>query len=93
MTPSSFRYCVHNNLHDPNYLARPVAGDTVDGDGVVTIESYGVGADGARSHLTVEVSAGRASQTPISDYFQAGGDGRKLAAGEPVSVTARAVSF
>lgn len=56
---SNFRFCVHNNALDPNYMSAVPTGDTVDGDGIITIEGYGRvdGGRGGSTRLTVDVSA------------------------------------
>ena len=56
---SDYRFCVHNNALDPNYMTAVPTGDTVDGDGLVTIEGYGQvqGGRGGATRLTVDVQA------------------------------------
>jgi type II secretory pathway pseudopilin PulG len=80
-----YRFCVHNNVDDPNYINLSGNGDTVDSDGKVTIESYGTGPNNtlARVAATVAVST---AQVGVSDYSQQGGGGTKQGRGDTTAI-------
>lgn len=72
--PASYRFCFHNNVDDPNYTLNPPTGDTVDGDGVLAIESYGYGPNGSVGHVTVNVAV-TAGAAATNCYAGSGGGG------------------
>ncbi len=83
---TSYRWCVHNNATDVNFFQAPQNGDTVDGDGVIAIESYGYSAEGTQSRLYVEVRAPTATLPQAGDYFQGGGSETKQSVNEKTTV-------
>jgi len=78
---TTYRWCVHNNAGDPNYVGNPPTGDTTDSDGAIAIESYGYSAEGTASHLYVEVRVNIGAQSG-GDYFMAGNGETHQAQGE-----------
>ena len=90
-----YQWCVHNNAADPAY--NPVgaaAGNTTDGDNIITIESWGwVGGDGslatasASTHISVDLAYSNANLWLANDYGQSNGvGGRKDGRGETSSI-------
>lgn len=90
---ATYQFCVHNNVLDSNYFATPPSGDVADADAVITVESYGTGANGARTHLTVDLKIAGAAGSGVQEYFQAGGDSRKMATGEAGQVASGSRTF
>jgi hypothetical protein len=90
----TFQFCLHDNAMDPNYFGNKPTGDTTDGDGIIAIEGYGFGPDGAKSHVSVEVKALPVTVSNVSAYFQSGSSERKSAVGDGTQVgSGAAVSF
>jgi Tfp pilus assembly protein PilX len=90
----NFQYCIHNNAMDPNYFLNNPSGDIADGDGIIAVEGYGYGPDGARNHVSVEVKALPVTVSVATSYFQSGTNELKGAAGDSTAVTSSSqVSF
>jgi Tfp pilus assembly protein PilX len=90
----TFQFCLHDNAMDPNYFANQPSGDTADGDGIIAIEGYGYGPDGAKSHVSVEVKALPVTVSNVNAYFQSGANERKSATGDGTAVgSSTAVNF
>ena len=80
-----YRFCVHNNAYDPNYGVATPTGDTSDSDGILTIEGYGFGPNGAASRIVADVRVGTGDAPAGGEYAQSGGGPSKHATGEALS--------
>jgi hypothetical protein len=82
-----YRWCLHNNVDDPNYLNALATADTTDSDGKVTVESYGSGPNNTQAHVAVTVAVSFSS-VAVGDYGQQGGGGTKQARGDSTPINA-----
>jgi hypothetical protein len=80
-----YRWCLHNNVDDANYLNGLLTADTTDSDGKITIESYGTGPNNTLAHVAVTVSVS-VSSIAVGDYGQQGGGGTKQARGDSTPI-------
>jgi hypothetical protein len=88
------RFCVHNNAADPSYGGATPTGDVSDGDGILTIEGYGFGPNGATSRIVVDVRLAAGAATGVGDYAQATGGAARQHTGEATgAVTPSALAF
>ena len=85
----AFQWCVHNNSLDPAFtwykgVSLPVNCQTpnqCDLDGILTIESYGYGPNGATAHLSVDISYYNPPSGRNQDHITAGVDARNSGGG------------
>lgn len=82
---SWYRWCLHNNVDDANYINALAGADSTDSDGKITVESYGTGPNGTQSHVAVTVAVS-ASSVGLGDYGQAAGGGTKQARGDATAI-------
>ncbi len=88
------RYCIHNNAIDPRYVDNGVSGsgDLNDGDNIITVESWGYGANNAMAHLVMDVRFPAGTQRRFS-YAQQGGSEVKQNASHDGNNLSAASSF